>query len=156
MNANSTDYLAAKAKGVKVIMYHGWADPTVQPEFTVQLNDKIAEANGGIDNTKDFFRLFMVPGMAHCAFGPGAMSFGGVAQQVPLTRDATHDVQTALEQWVEKGVAPDHLIASKFTDDSPTTRTVKATHLLCTYPQVAKYKGAGDTHDAANFQCDAP
>jgi feruloyl esterase len=156
MNANGTDYSAAKAKGVKVVMYHGWADPLVQPEFTVQLYEKIAEANGGIDKTKDFFRLFMVPGMAHCGFGPGATSFGGAIQQVPPVRDAAHDVQTALEQWVEKGVAPDHLIASKFTDDRPTTRTVKATHLLCTYPQVAKYKGDGDTQDAANFLCGAP
>jgi feruloyl esterase len=156
MNANGTDYSAAKARGVKVIMYHGWADTSIQPEFTVQLYEKIAEANGGIDKTKDFFRLFMVPGMAHCASGAGASSFGGFTQQIPPTRDATHDVQTALEQWVEKGIAPDHLVASKFADDKPTTRAVTGNHLLCTYPQVAKYKGAGDPKDAYNFQCGAP
>jgi feruloyl esterase len=156
MNANGTDYSAAKARGVKAIMYHGWADPSIQPEFTVQLYEKIAEANGGIDRTKDFLRLFMVPGMAHCASGPGASSFGGFAQQIPPVRDAVHDVQTALEQWVEKGTAPDQMIASKYTDDAPATKTVKATHLLCTYPQVAKYKGVGDTQDAVNFQCGVP
>jgi hypothetical protein len=156
MDANGTNYSAAKARGVKVIMYHGWNDPQPQPEFTVQLYEKIAEANGGIDKTKEFFRLFMVPGMAHCSFGPGATSFGGFTQQIPPIRDTTHDVQTALEQWVEKGVAPDHMIASKYTDDAPANRTVKATHLLCTYPQVAKYKGDGDTHDAANFVCGVP
>src|SRR5262249_12599217 len=156
MNANGTDYSAAKAKGVKVIMYHGWADTSIQPEFTVQLYEKIAEANGGIDKTKAFFRLFMVPGMAHCASGPGASSFGGFGQQVPPIRDAVHDVQTALEQWVEKGAAPDQMIASKYTDDAPATKTIKATRLLCTYPQVAKYKGVGDTQDSANFQCDVP
>jgi feruloyl esterase len=155
-NVNTTDYSAVRGKGVKVIMYHGWADPQIQPEFTVQLYEKIAEANGGIERTKDFFRLFMVPGMAHCAFGPGATSFGGILQQIPPERDATHDVQAALEQWVEKRVAPDRLVASKFADDKPTTRTVIASHLLCTYPQVAKYKGAGDPKDAANFQCGAP
>jgi feruloyl esterase len=156
MNANGTDYSAAKARGVKVIMYHGWADTSIQPEFIVQLYEKIAEANGGIDKTKDFFRLFMVPGMAHCASGVGASSFGGFTQQIPPTRDATHDVQTALEQWVEKGIAPDHLVASKFADDKPATRAVTGNHLLCTYPQVAKYKGAGDPKDAYNFQCGAP
>jgi len=156
MNANGTDYSAAKARGVRVIMYHGWADPSIQSEFTVQLYEKIAEANGGIDKTKAFSRLFMVPGMAHCASGPGASSFGGAGQQIPPIRDAVHDVQTALEQWVEKGIAPDHLVASKFADDKPTTRTVVATHLLCTYPQVAKYNGAGDPKDASNFQCSAP
>ncbi len=156
MNANTTDYSAVRGKGVKVIMYHGWADPQVQPEFTVQLYEKIVEANGGIARTKDFFRLFMVPGMAHCTFGPGATSFGGIAQQIPPARDTTHDVQAALEQWVEKGIAPDYLVASKFADDKPTTRTVIATHLLCTYPEVAKYKGAGDPNDATNFQCGAP
>jgi feruloyl esterase len=86
--------------------------------------------------------------MAHCTFGPGATSFGGIAQQIPPARDTTHDVQAALEQWVEKGIAPDYLVASKFADDKPTTRTVIATHLLCTYPEVAKYKGAGDPNDA--------
>jgi feruloyl esterase len=156
MNANGTDYSAAKARGVKVMMYHGWADPLVQPEFTVQLYEKIAQANNGIDSTKDFFRLFMVPGMAHCASGPGPSSFGAAFQQIPPTRDATHDIQTALEQWVEKGIAPDQMIATKYADSAPTTKSVIATHLLCTYPQVAKYKGNGDTHDAANFTCGAP
>jgi feruloyl esterase len=94
--------------------------------------------------------------MDHCTFGLGASSFGGFGQQVPPVRDAVHDGQTALEQWVEKDIAPDQLVASKFADDKPTTRTVIATHLLCTYPQVAKYKGTGDSKDAANFQCSTP
>jgi feruloyl esterase len=156
LNTNRTDYAAAKAHGAKVIMYHGWNDPQPQPEYTVQLYEKIAAANGGIDRTKDFWSLFMVPGMAHCAFGPGATSFGGAGQQSPPMRDSAHDVQAALEAWVEKGVAPDRLIATKYTDDLPTTRTIKSTRLLCSYPQVAKYKGTGDTGDAANFQCALP
>jgi feruloyl esterase len=98
----------------------------------------------------------MVPGMAHCAFGPGASSFGAAFQQIPPTRDATHDIQTALEQWVEKGIAPNQMIATKYTDNAPTTKTVTSTHLLCTYPQVAKYKGDGDAKDAANFTCSTP
>ena len=99
------------------------------------------------------YRLFMVPGMAHCYFGPGASSFGGVGQQKPPARDALHDIQTALENWVEKGVAPERLIATKYVDDEPQTTTVALTRLLCPYPAVARYKGSGDANDAASFVC---
>ena len=132
-------------------MYHGWNDPVLQPEYTPQYYEKIVAANGG-----DFIRLFMVPGMTHCSGGPGANNFGGVGQQIPPVRDAAHDVQTALEAWVEKGVAPNQIIATKYADDAPATRTIKSTRLLCPYPQVAKYKGSGDQADAASFQCVAP
>jgi hypothetical protein len=108
---------------------------------------------GGFDETQEFYRLFMVPGMTHCYFGPGATSFGGVGQQIPPVRDASHDVQTALERWVERGVAPDRLIATKYTDDKATTRTVLLTRPLCVYPAVAQYSGAGNPNDAANFVC---
>ena len=91
---------------------------------------------GGYDKTRDFFRLFMAPGMGHCAGGPGPNQF---------------DALTALEQWVEKGVAPDTLIASHSTDGK-----VDRTRPLCPYPQVARYKGTGSIDEAANFTCAAP
>ena len=146
-NANSTDFSAAKARGVKVIMYHGWNDSVLQPEYTPQYYEQIAAANGGMDKTQNFMRLFMVPGMAHCYGGPGASSFGGVGQQIPPVRDAAHDVQMALEAWVEKKVAPNQIVATKYTDDAPATRTVKSARLICPYPQVPKYKGSGDKAD---------
>jgi hypothetical protein len=154
-NAISTDFSAGKARRVKSIMYHGWNDAVLQPEYTPQYYEKIAAANGGIDKTKDFMRLFMVPGMTHCSGGPGANSFGGVGQQIPPVRDTVHDVQTALEAWVEKGVAPNQIIATKYADDAPATRTIKSTRLLCPYPEVPKYKGSGDRADASSFQCAA-
>ena len=95
----------------------------------------------------------MVPGMAHCASGPGASSFGGAGQQIPPIRDAVHDVQTALEQWVEKGTAPSTIIASKFEGQDHSH--AKMTRPLCAYPQAAKYKGSGDTNDAGSFTCEA-
>jgi feruloyl esterase len=101
-------------------------------------------------------RLFMAPGMQHCYGGPGVNSFGGVGQQIPPVRDAAHDVQTALEAWVEKGVAPNQIIATKYADDAPATRTIKSSRPLCPYPQVAKYQGTGDRADAASFTCLAP
>jgi feruloyl esterase len=95
----------------------------------------------------------MVPGMTHCYMGPGASSFGGVGQQLPPARDAQHDIQTAMERWVEEGVEPRGLIATKFVDEAPTTRRVQLTRPLCQYPTVPTYKGSGDPNDAASFVC---
>jgi feruloyl esterase len=91
---------------------------------------------GGYDRTRDFFRLFMAPGMGHCAGGPGPNQF---------------DAVIALEQWVERGVAPDILLATH-----STAGKVDRTRPLCPYPQVARYKGVGSIDDAASFSCAAP
>ena len=147
------DLSAAKRRGAKIIQYHGWNDPTLQPAYSPEYYDRVTEKMGGRQKTQDFYRLFMVPGMAHCYTGPGANSFGALGQQLPPARDALHDIQTALEQWVEKGVAPDYLIATKYVDDNPQTKQVKFTRRLCSYPQVARYKGTGDPNDAASFSC---
>jgi feruloyl esterase len=91
--------------------------------------------------------------MTHCNGGPGAANFGGVGQQIPPVRDAAHDVQTALENWVEGGTPPAQLIATKFADDAAATRAVRLTRPLCQYPTVPRYKGTGDPNDAASFSC---
>jgi feruloyl esterase len=78
----------------------------------------------------------MVPGMQHCSGGPGPDSF---------------DSLTALERWVEQGIAPKQIIASKLTSG-----VVTRTRPLWAYPQVARYKGKGSTDDAANFRCEKP
>jgi feruloyl esterase len=80
-------------------------------------------------------RLFMAPGVTHCGGGAGPSSF---------------DVLSALEQWVEQGKAPSHLLASRATDGK-----VDRTRPICAYPQVAAYKGSGSTDDAQNFVCKA-
>jgi feruloyl esterase len=152
-NATSLDYSAATRRGVKIIQYHGWNDQTLQPAYSPDYYDQIVNANGGLAATQNFYRLFMVPGMSHCYGGPGATSFGAVGQQIPPVRDGTHDIQTALENWVEHGTAPNQLIATKFTDNEAATRTVKLTRPLCLYPTVPRYKGTGDPNDAANFAC---
>ena len=147
---------AAKRRGVKIIQYHGWNDQTLQPGYSPDYYRRVTAAMGGQANTQDFYRLFMVPGMAHCYFGPGASSFGGVGQQIPPTRDPLHDVQAALEHWVENGVAPDRLIATKYLDDDPHTKEVKFTRLLCPYPSVARFKPSGNPNDAGSFICTTP
>jgi feruloyl esterase len=152
-NAIDVDYSRVSKRGVKIIQYHGWNDQTLQPAYSPEYYDQVVSANGGLEATRTFYRLYMVPGMAHCYFGSGASSFGGVGQQIPPVRDASHDIQMALEAWVEKDVAPAQLIATKFADDKATTRTVKLTRPLCAYPMTPRYRGTGDPNDAASFMC---
>jgi feruloyl esterase len=87
-------------------------------------------------DAQKFVRLFMVPGMLHCANGPGPNSF---------------DMLTALENWTEKGQAPERVVASH-----STRGVVDRTRPLCVYPKVAKYTGQGSTDKAENFECKAP
>jgi tannase/feruloyl esterase len=92
-----------------------------------------------------------VPGMQHCGDGPGANSFGQLGQGAP---DSQHIIELALEQWVEKGIAPSAIVGTKYVEDDPA-KGVKFTRPLCPYPKVAKFKGTGDPNDAANFACAA-
>lgn len=152
-NSTSTDYSGAIRRGVKIIQYHGWNDQTLQPAYSPQYYDQVVKANGGLEKTQGFYRLFMIPGMNHCSGGIGASNFGGVGQQVPPSRDAEHDMMTALENWVERGAAPSQFIGTKYTDNQATTKTVEFTRPICLYPTVARYKGTGDPNNAASFAC---
>ena len=133
-DAKDADLSKFRKSGGKLIMTYGWADTILQPLMGVDYYEAVLAKNG--KSTADFARLFMVPGMAHCGGGIG-----------PDRNDAV----TAVIDWVEKGKAPDQLIASKVTNG----QTVR-TRPLCPYPQVARYKGSGSIDDAANFSCVAP
>jgi hypothetical protein len=133
-DAKDPDLSRFRKRGGKLIMTYGWADQILQPLMGVHYYESVVEKNGR--KTRDFARLFMVPGMSHCAGGVG-----------PDRNDAV----TAVIDWVEKGKAPDQLIASKVSNG-----TVVRTRPLCPYPQVARYQGQGDIDDAANFRCVAP
>jgi Tannase and feruloyl esterase len=152
-NATALDYSAAVKRGVKIIQYHGWTDQTLQPAYSPEYYDQVVRANGGLKATQDFYRLYMVPGMNHCSGGPGAANFGGTGQQIPPSRDATHDIQSALENWVERHMAPNEIVATKYTDAKPTSRAVQYTRPLCVYPAVPQYSGSGDPDNAASFVC---
>jgi feruloyl esterase len=91
--------------------------------------------------------------MQHCFPGPGPNVFGQVG--IPSAKGKPYGALDALEEWVEKGTAPADIIATKYVSDDPS-KGVQMTRPLCPYPQIAKYKGAGDTNDAANFVCRAP
>ena len=95
----------------------------------------------------------MVPGMGHCGDGPGPNVFGQVGGG-GRPDDPDHNIYRALEQWVERGRAPERLIATKYNNDRNPAQGVKMTRPLCAYPKIAKYKGSGDPNDAANFTCE--
>ena len=136
MNAIDPDLSAFKANGGKLISYHGWADPLVTANAAVWYYEQVIAEQGSVEGATDFYRLFMAPGVAHCRGGPGPDRI---------------DPVTAIERWVEEGVAPDQLVASKVVDGEVTR-----SRPLCVYPQVARYTGSGSIDDAANFACVDP
>jgi Tannase and feruloyl esterase len=148
LNAVDPDLKAFKTRGGKLILYHGWNDPAIPSLNTVNYYESVI-LKMGLKAADSFVKLYMVPGMQHCGGGPGAESFGGVGFLV--FDDPQHSVDAALEQWVEKGTVPGTIIASKY--EGGDRSQAKMTRPLCVYPQVAKYKGAGDTNDAASFSC---
>jgi hypothetical protein len=149
LNAIDADLKPFAARGGKLIMYHGWNDPAIPARNTINYYESVAKKMGQ-GATDSFLRLYMVPGMQHCADGPGTDSFG---QSGRLEfDDPQNSVSGSLVQWVEKGVAPSTIIASKLAG----TENSKMTRPLCVYPQAAKYTGKGDTNDAASFVCETP
>jgi len=148
MNALDPDLGPFKARGGKLILYHGWNDPAITPLNTLHYYENVVKKLGQ-KNVDSFIRLYMVPGMQHCSGGPGPDSFGA-AYDLKFD-DPRHSIYASLEQWVEGATAPLVIIASKFEDQEPAH--AKMTRPLCRYPQAAKYKGSGDPNDAANFDC---
>jgi feruloyl esterase len=137
VEASNPDLSKFKARGGKLLLWHGWADPGPAPENTINYYAQAAKTAGG-GSQDDWMRLFLLPGVAHCGggVGPDQADFLGT-----------------MERWREQGVAPGEIIASRNTGRSglpPMTRP------LCPYPQVAKYKGTGNTDEASSFVCAAP
>jgi feruloyl esterase len=140
-NAMNPDLSAFKAHGGRLIQYHGWSDPDITPLNSVNYYESVARTmshngNHGLRDTREFYRLFMVPGMQHCGGGPGPSSF---------------NMLDALDQWVDRGVAPEKIIASHLTNG-----TVDRTRPLCPYPMEAQWTGNGSTDKAENFVCALP
>jgi feruloyl esterase len=129
VDATDPDLKKFKAHGGKLLLYAGWADTGITPINTVEYYEHLVKTMGA-SNTKDFAKLFMVPGMGHCRGGDGPDSFNTIA---------------TMEQWREKGQTPMTMAAKN--EKSGLTRP------LCAYPQYAKYSGAGDLKDGANWSC---
>lgn len=127
----STNLSTFSAHGGKLIFFHGDSDPWFSPVDTVDYYRSLAGPNGGAEKVAEWSRLFLVPGMSHCGGGPALDRF---------------DLLSAVVSWVEKGTAPEAVIA--------TGRAFPGrSRPLCAYPQHAQYVGRGDTEDAKNFRC---
>lgn len=149
LNATDPDLQRFKARGGKLILYHGWCDAAIPAQAVIDYYRSVTKKLGA-KRTAEFVRLFMVPGMQHCGGGAGPSAFGqgGVAQG-----DARSNIAAALERWVEQGTAPEEVIATK---DRSAANPVVRTRPLCAYPKVAKYKSTGGTDDASSFACVEP
>jgi feruloyl esterase len=124
-----------KARGGKLLLYHGWADPGPAPANTIHYYNEVVKALGG-SKQDDWIRVFLLPGVGHCG--------GGVGPDQA-------DYMAALERWKEAGTAPDQIVAAKVAGGR-----VAMTRPICAYPKVAGYKGMGSVNDAANFTCAVP
>ncbi len=145
-NAQNPDLRPYKARGGKLILMHGYADPLIPPALTIDYYETATRTMGGPGKTLDFFRLFMVPGMEHCIGGNAA--------------DAM-DTLTVLENWVEKGIAPDQVLSYRVTKEPQTMLNnmrfpIKSPQWdwarpIYPYPDVAVWGGKGDWKDPATW-----
>jgi feruloyl esterase len=142
-DAFDPDLTRFRARGGKLILYHGWNDPSISPLNTIAYHEKVVAflertrpREQAQADAQQFVRLFMAPGMLHCGGGPGPNTFDAVG---------------ALEGWIESNRPPDRIVASH-----ATAGVVDRTRPLCPYPQIAAYAGTGSTDVAANFVCRAP
>jgi feruloyl esterase len=143
LNATDPDLSAFRRGGGKLIHTHGWVDQLIAPRNSINYYESVIAhlANGrnrgaALADVQSFYRLFMMPGTAHCGGGPGPN---------------TVDLQAALEAWVEQGRAPESITASRLVNGM-----IERSRPLCPYPKVAVYGGRGSTNDAANFSCREP
>jgi feruloyl esterase len=134
IDVHTYDLSAFKARGGKLLLYHGWADWAIPAGNTVNFYKGVLSKMGSKQDS--WLRLFMMPGMGHCRGGPGPDQFNKIA---------------VMERWRESGIAPDQIVAMHVADN-----TVDITRPLCPYPKIAVYRGSGSTNEAANFTCKAP
>ena len=145
LDSADPDLTRFRDSGARLLVYHGWSDPDISPLGSVNYYESVLATTGGavpgdaatreraLSNTRDFFRLFLVPGMGHCRGGPGYNSL---------------DPLPALERWVEEGIAPESIPATRVEGD-----TVVRSRPICAYPAASKWDGAGDPDDAGSFTC---
>jgi feruloyl esterase len=132
--ATSTDLRAFRARGGKLLMYTGLADPVTPPADTVGYVDAVTRTMGGRPETDAFLRFFPVPGMGHCMGGPGLTSF---------------DALSALDAWVSGDAAPDQLVATR-----PDNVLPASSRPLCAYPSVARRRAGAPPDRAESYRCE--
>jgi feruloyl esterase len=128
IDGGALDYFRFRDRGGKIIAYFGWADPLLSPAMMLDHYRGVRGMMGRKGRSR-FFRLFMVPGMAHCQGGAGFTSFGQSIPAPAAVADPRHDIRLALEAWVERGEAPDALVAARWREGDPA-RGLEATRTL--------------------------
>jgi feruloyl esterase len=148
LSSVNPDLRPFRRHGGRMIQYAGWADTAIAPENGLNYYRAVEHTIG---DPHDFYRVFMVPGMAHCSGGAGPNAFGNGTVNGPVI-DAEHDVLKALEAWVEQGVAPKQIIATHFVNNTASAG-VQFQRPLCPYPERGEYVGQGDPNNASSFKC---
>ncbi len=141
INSDNPDLGAFAGRGGKLILFQGWDDAAITPWGTIQYYHDLMQTMGA-DQAQNFVRLFMAPGMMHCAGGPGPNSFDAVA---------------SIAQWREKNQAPETIIAARYAPAAAGAASGEplATRPLCAYPKVAHWTGKGSPDEAQNYVCRA-
>jgi feruloyl esterase len=160
LNSTDPDLRPLRKHGGKIIHYVGWADSAIAPINSINYYNSVRDELAGVEPARrnddrweeiqEFYRLFMAPGMAHCSGGDGPNAFGNGVNNGPVI-DADHDLLTALERWVETGVAPEQIIATHYVNNTPASG-VQFQRPLCPFPQIARYT-VGDPTNASSFTC---
>jgi len=149
LSSVNPDLRAFRARGGKMIQYAGWSDAAIPPQNGLNYYRKVNDTMGDVHG---FYRVFMVPGMAHCGGGAGPNAFGNGTTNGPVI-DADHDLVKALERWREQGVAPQRIIATHYVNNV-AAQGVQFQRPLCPFPQRAEYLGKGyDPSSADSFAC---
>lgn len=133
IGTDDPDLSGFRAAGGKMLTWHGYADEVIFPGGTVNYRERVERVMGGPSRVDEFFRVFLAPGVGHCAGGPGP---------VPT------DPLAAVVDWVERGVAPDTLPAA-----TTNANGEQVTRDLCRYPLVSRYNGHGDPNSATSYRC---
>lgn len=153
LDATDPDLSKFSARGGKLILYHGWNDQAISPWNTIayykSVQQKMRESS-----TASFLRLYMAPGVEHCAGGPGPSFFGQFG--LATAKGSQYGLFDSVVNWVEKGSPDDNITATKYGPGEHGAPKVLMTRPLCAYPNVPKYSGSGDTNNAANFTCAVP
>lgn len=149
LDATSTDLSAFKARGGKLLMISGCSDAIIPYKGAESYYKQVVDRQGGLEQTKEFFRYFLVPGFGHTVGGPGVQELGNLGLEA-VPRDKMHDVLCAISAWAEKGEAPECLLATAFENNS-LKGAVDHDRPSYVYPNIAKYV-SGDPKDPENFR----
>jgi Tannase and feruloyl esterase len=136
-DATNPNLTAFRNAGGKLILWHGLADPAISPIGTIAYYQAVEDFMGGPAATQQFARLFLMPGMSHCAGGQGPNSF---------------DALTAIINWVEQRTAPDSLLTTQVPGAAKPVRSLPA----YPYPLMATYNGTGDVNVASSYHAAPP